>query len=115
MALKPALANALPMALLLGVIGSAAAAQAGSDPLWTLQRSMQACVETSQSQACRQAEAQVAALTANSAYPRSSHLCKEQIGELSQVVSLLPMRDVVPTEVMASVADVQQACLPYGF
>jgi len=25
------------------------------------------------------------------------------------------MRDAVPTEVMASVADVQQACLPYGF
>ena len=55
------------------------------------------------------------ALTRNSAYTGSSHLCKEEIGELAQVITLLPMRDAVPTEVMASVADVQQACQPYGF
>lgn len=115
MALKPAFAHAIPMALLLSVMGSASATRAAADPLWNLQTSMQACVETSQSQACRQAEAQVTALTRNGAYARASHLCKEEIGELSQMVTLLPMRDVVPTELMASVADVQQACLPYGF
>ena len=76
---------------------------------------MQACVETSQPQSCGKAKAQVSALTRNSAYAGSSHLCKEEIGELAQVITLLPMRDAVPTEVMASVADVQQACLPYGF
>jgi hypothetical protein len=31
------------------------------------------------------------------------------------MVRLLPMRDALPTELMASVADVQQACLPFGF
>ena len=31
------------------------------------------------------------------------------------MVALLPMQDAVPNDVMASVADVQQACLPYGF
>ncbi len=31
------------------------------------------------------------------------------------MIKLLPLRDALPTEVMASVADVQQACLPYGY
>jgi len=57
----------------------------------------------------------VKALTRNPAYAKASHLCQEEIGELSQVIALLPLRDAVPNEVMASVADVQQACLPYGF
>ncbi len=54
-------------------------------------------------------------MKSNPAYANSSHLCKEEISELEAVIKLLPMRDAVPTEVMASVADVQQACLPYGF
>ncbi|MEY4431625.1 MAG: hypothetical protein RLZZ533_1561 [Cyanobacteriota bacterium] len=88
---------------------------AASDALWALQGSLQGCVESSQPKPCRQAEARVKGLTRNPAYAKASHLCKEEIGELSQIVSLLPLQDAVPTEVMASVADVQQACLPYGF
>jgi len=103
------------MGLLVAVLGSAGASVAATDELWTLQKNVQACVETSQPQSCGKAKAQVSALTRNSAYAGSSHLCKEEIGELAQVITLLPMRDAVPTEVMASVADVQQACLPYGF
>jgi len=93
----------------------AAGPAAASDALWTLQASLQNCVESSQAQPCRQAEARVKALTRNPAYAKASHLCKEEISELSQVVALLPLQDAVPNEVMASVADVQQACLPYGF
>ena len=99
-------------ALLNALAGPAAAA---GDALWTLQSAMQACIQTSQAKACRQAEGRVQALTRNPAYPRASHLCKEEISELGQVVALLPMQNAVPNEVMASVADVQQACLPYGF
>ena len=94
---------------------SAPRATAATDALWALQGSLQGCVESSQPQPCRQAEARVKGLTRNPAYAKASHLCKEEIGELSQIVGLLPLRDAVPTEVMASVADVQQACLPYGF
>ena len=86
-----------------------------SEALLGLQGGLQACIETSQAKACRQAEARVKALTRNPAYPRASHLCKEEIGELAQLVALLPMQDAVPNELMASVADVQQACMPYGF
>jgi len=86
-----------------------------SEALWGLQASLQSCVQSSQPQPCRQAEARVKALTRNPAYAKASHLCKEEISELSQVVALLPLQDAVPNEVMASVADVQQACLPYGF
>lgn len=93
------------------IAGPAAAGQT----LWKLEGGVQACIESSSAAACRQAEAQVSALKSNPAYAGSSHLCKEEIGELQQVIQLLPMRDAVPTEVMASVADVQQACLPYGF
>ena len=100
-------ATAIPLA--------APRATAATDALWALQGSLQGCVESSQPQPCRQAEARVKGLTRNPAYAKASHLCKEEIGELSQVVGLLPLQDAVPTEVMASVADVQQACLPYGF
>ena len=93
---------------------SAGSAVAGPS-LWTLETGVQSCIETSAGQACRQAEARVSSLKSNPAYGRSSHLCKEEISELEELIKLLPMRDAVPTEVMASVADVQQACLPYGF
>lgn len=99
-------------ALLAVQVGPAAA---GGEALWSLQRSLQACIETGQATPCRQAETQVAALVRNPAYLRSSHLCKEEIYELGQVVALLPMRDAIPAEVMATAADVQQACQPYGF
>lgn len=98
-------------ALLVLSAGPAAAGQS----LWTLESGVQACLETSNATSCRQAEARVNALKSNPAYGRSSHLCKEEISELEAVIKLLPMRDAVPTEVMASVADVQQACVPYGF
>ena len=99
------------MALMVLSAGSAVAGQS----LWTLETGAQSCIETSSAQACRQAEARVSSLKSNPAYSRSSHLCKEEISELEELIKLLPMRDAVPTEVMASVADVQQACLPYGF
>ena len=76
---------------------------------------MERCIQTAGKEACSQAEATVTSLTREPAYSRASHLCREEIGELSTVVKLLPKRDVIPTEVMASVADVQQACMPYGF
>jgi len=86
-----------------------------SEVLWGLQAGLRSCLESSQPQPCRQAEARVKGLTRNPAYAKASHLCREEISELSQVVALLPLQDAVPNEVMASVADVQQACLPYGF
>lgn len=100
-------ATAIPLA--------APRATAATDALWALQGSLQGCVESSQPQPCRQAEARVKGLTRNPAYARASHLCKEEIGELAQVAALLPMRDAVASELMASVADVQQACQPSGF
>jgi hypothetical protein len=96
------------------VVLSAGPVVAGQN-LWTLESGVQACLETSSAPTCRQAEAGVSGLKSNPAYGRSSHLCKEEISELEAVIKLLPMRDAVPTEVMASVADVQQACLPYGY
>jgi hypothetical protein len=103
--------------LVAGLAGSSGMAlpAAASDALWSLQAGVSRCVETSQAQPCRQAEARVKGLTRNPAYARASHLCQEEISELSQVIALLPLRDAVPNEVMATVADVQQACLPYGF
>ena len=98
-------------ALMMFSAGSALAGQS----LWSLETGVQSCVETSSAQACRQADALVSSLKRNPAYSRSSHLCKEEISELEELTKLLPMRDAVPTEVMASVADVQLACLPYGF
>ena len=103
-------ATALSAVSFLGALPAAA-----SDALWGLQASMQSCVQSSQPQPCRQAEARVKALTRDPAYAKASHLCKEEISELSQIVALLPLQDAMPNEVMASVADVQQACLPYGF
>ena len=100
------------LALLLATSASPAAA---GQNLWTLESKVQACIETSAAAPCRQAETHVSNLRSNPAYARASHLCKEEISELEEVIKLLPMRDAVPTEVMASVADVQQACLPYGF
>ena len=98
-------------ALALLLAGPATAGQT----LWNLEHSVEACIQKANSTACSQAQAQIGALTRTAAYGRSSHLCKEEIGELSQLVSLLPRRDAVPNEVMASVADVQQACLPFGY
>jgi len=89
-------------------------AMAGSS-LWRLENAIEPCIQTAGKVACSQAEAAVISLTKDPAYNRASHLCREEIGELSTVVKLLPKRDVIPTEVMASVADVQQACIPYGF
>ncbi|MEN9861776.1 MAG: hypothetical protein ACO3FK_06030 [Vulcanococcus sp.] len=96
------------------VLLSAGSAMAGQS-LWSLEKGVQSCIETSSAQTCRQAEAKVSSLKTNPAYTRSSHLCKEEISELEELIKLLPMRDAVPTEVMASVSDVQLACMPYGF
>lgn len=85
------------------------------DSLSRLQGGMQQCIDAASAQACRAFEAQVAALRRNPAYAKAPHLCKEEIGELSQVAALLPMRDAVASELMASVGDVQQACQPSGF
>lgn len=92
----------------------AAPALAGGS-LNRLQAGMQQCMDSATAQACRAFEAQVSALRQNPAYAKSPHLCKEEIGELGQVAALLPMRDAVASELMASVADVQQACEPSGF
>ena len=97
------------------VLSAGAGSALAGQSLWSLETGMQSCIETSSAQACRQAEALVNSLKSNPAYGRSSHLCKEEISELEEVIKLLPMRDAVPTEVMASVSDVQLACLPYGF
>ena len=103
------------LAGLVSALAIAAPASAASDALWQLQLRMQACIDTTSPTACRSLAAQVQALPRNPAYAQASHLCKEEIDELSRVVALLPMRDAVATDLMASVADVQQACLPYGF
>jgi len=92
-----------------------AAPALASDALWNLQRTMQTCIASTPVRSCPPLQAQVDALIRNPAYGRSSHLCKEEIGELNQLIALLPRRDADPTDLMASVADVQQACLPYGF
>ena len=104
----------LNRALAVLVVLGAGPAVAGQS-LWALESGVQACIESSSAPSCRQAEARVNALKSNPAYANSSHLCKEEISELEAVIKLLPLRDALPTEVMASVADVQQACLPYGY
>lgn len=101
--------------LVVGVTGMGSTAAMAGEALWSLQSAMQGCIQSGQATACRQAEAQVTALTRNRAYEQASHLCKEEISELAQVVALMPIRDAVATDVMSSVADVQQACLPFGF
>jgi hypothetical protein len=110
--------RSLPYALgtLTGLMaGFTSPAAAAGQALWSLETEMQACIQSSSAQACRQASALVKALQSNASYAGSSHLCKEEISELGEMVRLLPMRDALPTELMASVADVQQACLPFGF
>ena len=79
-----------------------------------LQPGMQQCIDTATANACRAFEAQVAALRQDPAYAGSPHLCKEEIAELAEVAALLPMRDAVPSELMASVGDVQLACQASG-
>lgn len=108
---QPSYALFIGLSVGLLTAGSASA----SDALWTLQSSLQSCMQSAQAQACRNAQAAVNALKLNRAYAQSSHLCKEEIAELSQVLALMPMRDAVATDVMSTIADVQQACLPFGF
>ena len=110
----PAAMAATITATLTATALGAAPALAG-DSLNRLQSGMQQCIDNATAKACRAFEAQVAELRRNPAYATSPHLCKEEIGELSQVAALLPMRDAVASELLASVADVQQACQPSGF
>ena len=116
----PAMSRKIPSPLLLAMgLGCLASAPihpaAASEALLGLQSAMQACIETSQVQSCRLADAQVQGLTRNPAYAKASDRCKVEIGELAELVALLPKQDVVPSELVASLADVQQVCLPYGF
>jgi len=117
---EPAMSQKIPSPLLLAMgLGCLASAPihpaAASEALLGLQSAMQACIETSQVQSCRLADAQVQGLTRNPAYAKASDRCKVEIGELAELVALLPKQDVVPSELVASLADVQQVCLPYGF
>jgi len=117
---QPAMSQKIPSPLLLAMgLGCLASAPihpaAASEALLGLQSAMQACIETSQVQSCRLADAQVQGLTRNPAYAKASDRCKVEIGELAELVALLPKQDVVPSELVASLADVQQVCLPYGF
>lgn len=103
-----------PLVLLISALAAAGPAAAG-DALWLLQTRMRSCIDAGSSAACGPLAAQVKALPRDPAYGRASHLCKEEIAELGAVVALLPKRDAVATDLIESVADVQQACLPYGF
>lgn len=85
------------------------------EALWDLQRGMQGCIANTPLRSCPPLQAQVDALRRNPAYEHASHLCKEEIEELGQLITLLPERDADATDLMVGVADVQQACLPYGF
>lgn len=102
------------LALLAASLLMAAPARA-SEALWSLERALQVCLASTPVRSCPALQGQVAALTRDPAYGRASHLCKEEIGELTQLLALLPKRDADPTDLMASVGDVQQACQPYGF
>lgn len=117
MALAPSPARLMRRTAIVGGIACAisAGAASASQALWDLQAATQGCQQTGTVLACRQAQAQVTALKQNRAYPQASHLCKEEIGELNQVLALVTIKDAVATDVMSSVADVQQACQPFGF
>jgi hypothetical protein len=46
-------------------------------------------------------------------YANASHLCKEEITELQDLLTLFKERDAVPNELISSGWDVQQACSPF--
>ncbi len=97
------------------IAGCTSPASAVGQALLNLGAGMQPCIQASSATACQEAGEVVKALQSNPSYQGSSHLCKEEISELAKLVQLQPMRDALPNELMASVADVQQACLPFGF
>jgi hypothetical protein len=53
-------------------------ANAAGQALWSLETGMQACIQSSSAQACRQASVLVKGLQSNPSYAGSSHLCKEK-------------------------------------
>jgi hypothetical protein len=100
-----------PLAPSLLLASPSLAAEASWDVSWDVQRSRQACIDRSPVTSYPALQRQVSTLTRNPVYARAAHLCKEEIGEIGD---LLPKCDATATELMASLADVPQACLPDG-
>ena len=107
MALRPLL-----LATALG-LGAAPAVVQASPQLRPMEAAVLACLETSSRSSCEQANRSVAALRQLPSYAKASHLCREEITELQSTLGLLPLKDVLAKEVMASVDDLKEACAPY--
>ena len=92
---------------------SGSSVQASEPLLGKLQIAVEACGNLSSTTACQQVRAIAAQIKQQPGYPSASHLCKEEIAELQDLLTLFKEQDAVPTELIASGWDVQQACSPF--
>ena len=92
---------------------SGLSAQAAEPLLGKLQLVVQACGSLSSRNACQDVRTLVSQIQGQANYANASHLCKEEITELQDLLTLFKERDAVPNELISSGWDVQQACSPF--
>jgi hypothetical protein len=87
--------------------------QAAEPLLGQLQLAIQGCGSLNSREACQQVRTITAKIQQQPGYRNASHLCKEEVSELQNLLTLFKEQDAVPNELMSSGWDVQQACSPF--
>jgi hypothetical protein len=112
--LKPCRALLLgALALTAPVLGFPPAAQAGPQ-LAALTKAVNPCIALGRPGACPAGVAALQQLRRAPAYAKADRYCQEQATEFGRVLALLPMQDVIPQTVQASLDGLVQACSPFG-
>lgn len=103
------LLTALVSPLLLPIAGAQAASLA------SVNAALQACLDGGRPRACPGAVDAVNALQASAAYGKADPLCRQQIVQFKDVVTLLAVKDTTPLEAQAKFDAVVQTCAKAGF
>lgn len=101
------------LALTAPALGIPQAAQAGPQ-LAALTKAVNPCIALGRPAACPAGVAALQELRRAPAYATAGRYCQEQVTEFGRVLALLPLQDVIPQTVQASLNGLVQACGPDG-
>jgi hypothetical protein len=101
------------LAITAPALGLPQAAQAGPQ-LAALTKAVNPCIALGRPAACPAGVAALQQLRRAPPYAKAGRYCKEQVTDFGRVLDLLPLQDVTPQTVQASLNGLVQACSPDG-
>lgn len=83
-------------------------------PLAPVNTALQACLDGGRPKSCPGAIDAINAVQASAPYRKADPLCRQQVSQFKDVVTLMAIRDTTPIEAQASFDAMAQACANSG-